>query len=68
MATQQFTPEQYQAAIIELMEFVVAELDPEPAAQWAAYVATPSSIRLLAHVQIDHVLAGLSREPIRVLP
>jgi hypothetical protein len=62
VTTAEFTPEQYRAAIIELMQFVTTHLDPDPSAQWAAYVTSPEAIKVIAHTQINWILQGLSRE------
>jgi hypothetical protein len=60
---QEFTPDQYEAALVELLDFVTTHLDPDPAAQWAAYFTSPGSIKLVAHMQVERALSGLSNEP-----
>lgn len=60
-----FAPSDYESAIVELMEFVTTHLDSDPIAQWAGYVTSPGAVRVVAHTQINHILAGLSREPIQ---
>lgn len=65
MAEQQFTPEEYEFAIAELMEFVTTHLDPDPSKYWADYVTEHRSMRLLGHAQARHTIvksfAGLDR-------
>ena len=62
MAQQDFTPAQYRATIIELMDFVTTELDLDPSAQWSAYVTSPEAIKVIAHTQINHILDNLLNE------
>lgn len=62
MASADFTPAQYKAAIIELMDFVTEHLDPDPSAQWASYVTSPGAIKVIAHTQINHILDNVLNE------
>lgn len=45
MASADFTPAQYRAALTELLEMVMTELDPDPA-PWGDYFTNPVSKRI----------------------